>query len=1167
SWNSTNFRLVGDVAGGGLAVVSEVVGGDGASISKLLGTDLRTEMLGVNSTFYTRIPFAVRDPTEFNHLILKMKYDDAFVAHINGTEVARRNVTGATAWNSAADSPRLGDEVLAYEEIDISSFMSLLLPGVNVLAIQGLNVSEADADVLILPEVTATDEISTSTGYFTTPTPGAANGFGFVDIVGDTTFGVDRGFYDAAFDVAITSATTGAQIYYTTNGDAPTQANGILYSGPIHIDKTTTLRAAAFHPGYLPTNVDTQTYLFLNDVIRQSHQATLDAGFPSTWGGTSPDYGMDPDVIGTFDANGNPLGGDSFGGVYAATIKDDLLSIPTLSIVMNTNELFGPNGIYTNSTQRGVAWERATSVELIHPDGAEGFQVDAGIRIQGGAFRSHSLTKKHSLRLLFKNVYGPGKLSFPWFSAGAVDEFNTITLRAGANDGYTWGPAQFTEQYIRDEFGRGLQRAAGHPSSHGTFVHLYINGIYWGLYNPVERPDNEFAASYEGGDPDNWDSIHDGAATEGDLAAWNAMFAKAQQAGSSLAAFMELQGKNLEGTPHATAAPLLDVVNYVDYIAINAWGGNWDWPRKNYWAARDRDPATTTGFKFFNWDFENTMGNNRDRSPLNATALDQDFAGSGNAGQPHLHLLQSPEYRLLFADRVHKMFFNDGILTADKLSVRYQQLADQIERAIVAESARWGDTKHHPPMTLAEWRNERDWILNTYLQQRTGIVLNELKGYGLYPMIVAPSFNQHGGHVPVGFDLSISAPAGAIWYTLDGSDPREIGGATSPTAILHDGTPIEIPAGMTVRARARVGSEWSALNEAAFITGAPANATNLRITELHYNPAAQVGVADPGELEFIEFLNPSSERVSLADVQITQFAATPYTFDSDLSLGPGERMIVARNPAVFQSVYGTGMRVALVGYGGASLSNGGERIAVMGPLGVIQDFVYDEQPPWPTAADGAGASLEIIDPMGDPSDPANWRASFYPGGSPGEEGFSLPGDYDRNRIVDRADHLVWRASFGLSIAPGTAADGNGNGVVDAADYVLWRRNMSLAASATSVASVSAVAASTPIQVIETRRLTAAGRDQGHLTVLKPAPVTTGTSLHSRPAYRPLSPMPGDNAVSSQQLLLDVALPASSSLDSDSAIEDPSKTEDGELAEVAAAVWEELFGSVEILGAR
>ncbi len=640
--------------------------------------------------------------------------------------------------------------------------------------------------------------------FFGFPSPATENVSVYQGFVDDVEFSHKRGFYDTPFSVTLATETKDAIIYYTLDGTEPYKFlgygrdDGIVYSGavytaPVSISETTSLRAVAIKPGWKPTNMDAQTYIFLDDVILQDHQATLDAGFPGSWGGISPDYGMDPDVIGQ---NGEDL----FDGIYVATVRDDLKSIPTLSIAMNIDDMFGAAGIYTNSTSGGIAWERPASVELIFPDGSEGFQVNCGIRIHGGAFRRFGLAKKHSFRLLFKGIYGPTKLRFPLFGDEAADSFETIVLRAGANDGYSWNSARYTEQYTRDEFGRSLQRATGNAGAHGTFVHLYINGIYWGLYNPVERPDHSFSASYYGGDREEWDSIHDNSANNGDKTAWNQMITKCRQAASSDEAYQELQGSNPNGTPNPSYPHLMDVPNYIDYLIVNLWGGNWDWPWKNWWAGRERSDSST-GFKFYCWDYENTIGNNLGRSPLNKNALNNNFS---QAGQPHQSLKQNTEYRLLFADRVHKFFFNGGILTPESLIARYANLAASVERAIVAESARWGDQHRHPPLTLEEWydrdfnyndgRAGRDWILNYYLPRRSDIVLQQFRNAGLYPNVDAPVFRingsyQHGGHISKDNLFSMTAAAGTIWYTLDGSDPRTPGtsdGGISTTLVAED---------------------------------------------------------------------------------------------------------------------------------------------------------------------------------------------------------------------------------------------------------------------------------------------------------------------------------------------------------------------------------------------
>ncbi len=252
--------------------------------------------------------------------------------------------------------------------------------------------------------------------------------------------------------------------------------------------------------------------------------------------------------------------------------------------------------------------------------------------------------------------------------------------------------------------------------------------------------------------------------------------------------------------------------------------------------------------------------------------------------------------------------------------------------------------------------------------------------------------------------------------------------------------------GKTYRARVRMQdadghwSHWSASME--FVAAPGLTTPTLAISELHYHPAPNAGVVDEEDLEFIEVLNTGAQTVDLSGVQLTTFAGDPYVFAGGLSLAPGERIVVARNPAVFQSVYGVGVNVAPGGYGTANLGNSGETIVLATAGGSpIQSITWTDDPPWPTAADGAGPSLEIINPLGDASDPANWRASAAHGGSPGWDGVpGLAGDYDDNGTVDGGDFLAWQRSLGGATPALVGADGSGNLVVDAADLSVWSEN-------------------------------------------------------------------------------------------------------------------------------
>jgi hypothetical protein len=420
AWDAGNFRLVGDTANGGLPVRSvPVAGGGGGGLRSVIATDLEAALKGRNASAYFRLPFRVDAPGALDSLHLRFRYNDGFVAWLNGVVVARANAPAVLTWNAAATTTRSGAESLVPELFNLTAQRGLLVSGTNVLAVQGLNRAAGDPNFLVLPELVEYRVTAGDWRYFTTPSPGALNGSGVRGFLAPPRLSVERGFYEAPFDLELTSRTPGAVLRYTTNGTLPTLDNGLTYTGPLRIAGTTVLRAAAFLEGYQPSAVVTHTYLFLDDVLRQSPTGAPPPGWPASWGANVVDYGMDPRVV------NDPR--------YAPTIRDDLKSLPSFSIVMNLADLFDPaTGIYANPGQDGRDWERPCSVELIHPDGTPGFQVPAGLRIRGGFSRSTS-NPKHAFRLFFREEYGVAKLRYPLFGDAGADSFDKIDLRTFQN--------------------------------------------------------------------------------------------------------------------------------------------------------------------------------------------------------------------------------------------------------------------------------------------------------------------------------------------------------------------------------------------------------------------------------------------------------------------------------------------------------------------------------------------------------------------------------------------------------------------------------------------------------------------------------------------------------------------------------------------------------------
>ena len=119
--------------------------------------NFRSQMYNKNESLYLRYAFDVDDPDAIGQLRLRMKYDDGFVAHLNGQRVASANAPTNPRWDSGATT--LHDDLLAvrYESFDITAHREQLRPGKNILAIHGLNSGLTSSDMLIVAEIVSTD--------------------------------------------------------------------------------------------------------------------------------------------------------------------------------------------------------------------------------------------------------------------------------------------------------------------------------------------------------------------------------------------------------------------------------------------------------------------------------------------------------------------------------------------------------------------------------------------------------------------------------------------------------------------------------------------------------------------------------------------------------------------------------------------------------------------------------------------------------------------------------------------------------------------------------------------------------------------------------------------------------------------------------------------------
>ena len=195
------------------------------------GSNTQSKSLSINPTVYTRWTFNVTDPNSIGALILKIRYDDGFVAWINGVRVMDANSpeNSNPTFNTATNGGSSGDDNLAItlREFDISSVKSLLVAGTNTLAIQGLNSGSGSADLLVDPVLVSRQ--------YSNPTTGT--------------------------------------VYYTTDGSDPRTASGtvsptaLTYSSAVTINASTEIKSRTLTNG-LWSGLNDQIYNFDPNVVK-----------------------------------------------------------------------------------------------------------------------------------------------------------------------------------------------------------------------------------------------------------------------------------------------------------------------------------------------------------------------------------------------------------------------------------------------------------------------------------------------------------------------------------------------------------------------------------------------------------------------------------------------------------------------------------------------------------------------------------------------------------------------------------------------------------------------------------------------------------------------------------------------------------------------------------
>ena len=935
--------------------------------------DDATEISPVIS-LYVRRDFTISAVESVLKILLHVDYDDAFVAYINGSEIARANIgspgvppphdQGADSWREAEIYQ--GGEPNEYL---IDQVESLLESGINVLAIQVHNFNLESSDLTLIPfltlglngapqnsqglsehlnvadinlhtnfkisssgetlVLTTPDGIiqdSVSTGimlgdvsrgrqpdggaewlFFGEPTPGNANvTTGYSGVLEPPSLSQQGSPFSIPGTITMSTATTDAEIYYTTDGSYPNDVS-LLYTGPVYIEDNTILRAVAIKQGWLNSRPNTQSYLF--DYAGELPVVSLSTNPEHFWDNDSGIYVLGPNASSEFP-------------YFGANFWQD--------------------------------WERPIHFEMFEPDGELAFSIDAGVKIYGNYSRAYP---QKSLTIFARGAYGSTAINYQVFPEKDIESFEAIVLRNSGND--------FDNTHFRDGLVSILADRAGVTTQAFRPAVVYLNGEYWGIQNIREKINEHFIASHFPIDPDNIDML------EGN----NQVIHGDPEHYLDLLNFIETN--DMSGPiNYDVITSAMNVDNFIKYNITQIFVDNWDWPGNNikYW--RSRAPSGRWRWILFDADFAfglftpNGYAHNMLEFATNPDGPSQTIWG-WDPWWPNppwsTFLLRSlldnesfkNDFINYFADHLNTTFQPDEILSI------VDNITGELAGEMPVHTSRWN-------LNLASWYNNVNALRN-FIFYRNAFMWSHIQSYfnlaGTYQLYL--DMDGGNGSININSIKAYNFPWQGLYFD---QIPIQIQAVPAPGFQFVGWAELNTTSN-SITVTSAINTTLTAIFEPAI-----SDSADIVINEINYNSADDYDTQD-----WVELTNNGSSAINLSGWEFKdENDSHVFIIPEQTILENGAFIILAEDTAVFNGFYPESG--AVIGNLDFGLSGGGELIRLYNGNGVLIDQVlYDDSDPWPDEADGDGPTLELINQNFDNSLPESWNYSNEPYGTPGTE--------------------------------------------------------------------------------------------------------------------------------------------------------------------------------------
>lgn len=1023
SWISTGFNDASWSSGSnGLGYAT----GNPDAYDAFINTDIQSVFFDQGSTvtsLYIRAPFSVLDSSALTGLTLKMKYDDGFVAYLNGSPlpIAEDRNPSTDQLDYQSKAPIIHDDGDAIVDVPFVVDASLLFTGSNLLCIHALNQSSTSSDALFEATLEAVTISGTgSANYFSSPTPGSANSGG-----------------SASPGPLVRSVTSDLAPLNPTAGILKIEADVVATLNPV---QSVTLHSRIMYGGESSVAMNDSGVgadMISGDGIYSANISisSLDEGEMLRWRVSATDSGSNPSKSPPFS---DPLDSPE----YYGTIADDpsVLSSNLPVIHWFTSDPFGTT---TVAGARGSVYYLNQFYDNIQAD-RHGQST--------GAFPKKS----------YDFDFNKGDRFLPEPGGKLAKDINLIT---------NWADKSKT----RNEIGYGMMRDSGHPAHYAFPVRVQQNAAFFSTADLIEDGDDRYLDRVGLDDEGALYKIYNSFTSSGSA---NKKTRK-EENNDDLNAV--IAGLGLSGDAKLRYGyDNMNIPGTINYLAALDMTNNQDHGHKNYYVYRDTNG--TGEWRPLIWDIDLNLGRNWRSGP---GYFDDVFSNnniqSGPSNRIKTLIFNDTTLRDMFRRRVRTLmdqFYGSPASPVDYLPNRVNALVALIDPTNNNASTgsddadldyqKWGSWGNSNAMRAGSNR-----IINEYLPSRR----SQLYGLSVVPSaqpmmppinIVGITFNPaSNGATPdqsgeyfilqnpnsyavdcsdwvLSGGISMGIPPGAV-IPASGSlyVGREAVGfrsrSVSPTAdqkrYLISGYAGQLSArGETINLHDNLGN---LINSVTYPGSETPTQANLRVSEIMYAPSAPSAgelAADPtlsaSDFEFLELVNNGSSNLDLSNAKFTE--GVSLTFASGTILTSGQRVIVVANQVAFEMRYGSGLPI--VGVYNENLDNGGEQIQIIDAVGEnILEFSYNDN--WYSQTDGEGYSLVMLDPVATPvtdfDESINWGVSATTGGDPAALSATTSMTYQfwKNQNFTESELLD------LAIT-GDTADLDGDGLSTVLEYAL-----------------------------------------------------------------------------------------------------------------------------------